>query len=110
MDFSISHKAPPVQTRRVKIVRPVVSGPFERASSRLQELPLGDAGTPSLCEEAEGLGFFFAGIGPYFFADGDALRMQRLAGDLDTSVLEIENAFARDLLRYIEEERQRVSG
>ena len=74
------------------------------------DLPLADAGTPSLCEEAEQLGFFFAGIGPYFFTDGDALRMQRLAVDLDTSVLEIENAFARDLLHYIEEERQRVRG
>ena len=46
-------------------------------------------------------GFFFSGLGPGFAADGDALLLQFLAEDLDLSLIEIENPFAKDLLAYV---------
>lgn len=72
------------------------------------ELPLSQPATPHLCRAAEEEGFFFSGIGPFFAGDGDALRLQFLNVKLDTNLLQIENAFARELLDYIAAERQRV--
>jgi hypothetical protein len=73
------------------------------------ELPLSQVGTPHLCHAAEQHGFFFSGIGPCFAADGDALRLQRLNVPLDTSQLQLESSFARELVSYVESERQRVA-
>jgi hypothetical protein len=47
-------------------------------------------------------------LAPYFLPDGDALRMQFLGVDLDTSLLQIESLLARELLTYMEEDRRRV--
>lgn len=72
------------------------------------ELPLAQSGAPALCVLAEGLGFFFAGIGPSFADDGDVLILQYLNVELDTSLAKIANPFARELLQYINSERARV--
>jgi hypothetical protein len=72
------------------------------------ELPLAQPETAEVCRAAEEAGFFFAGLGPAFAADGDALLMQYLAEDLDLSLIEIENPFAKDLLAYVGRERERV--
>ena len=72
------------------------------------ELPLGQPETAEVCRAAEEAGFFFSGLGPAFAADGDALLMQFLTEDLDLSLIEIENPFAKDLLAYIGGERERV--
>jgi hypothetical protein len=72
------------------------------------ELPLAQPETAEVCRAAEGDGFFFSGLGPAFAADGDALLMQFLAEDLDLSLIEIENPFAKDLLAYVGRERERV--
>lgn len=72
------------------------------------ELPLGDARTPALVEEAEEEGFFFAGLGPSFLPGGDALVMQRIASDLDFGRIEVANEFAVELLAYIRADRDRV--
>jgi hypothetical protein len=72
------------------------------------ELPLAQPATRALCEEAEAVGFFFSGVGPYFAPDGDVLRMQHLGVPLDASLLQVENPFARELLAYVEAERRRV--
>ena len=72
------------------------------------ELPLVQPETAAVCRAAEEAGFFFSGLGPAFFADGDALLMQFLAEDLDLSLIEIENPFAKDLLAYVGRERERV--
>ncbi|HSF24491.1 MAG TPA: hypothetical protein VLE20_09710, partial [Blastocatellia bacterium] len=53
-------------------------------------------------------GFFFCGLGPAFAADGDALLMQFLTEDLDLSLIEIENPFAKELLGYVAHEWERV--
>ncbi len=74
------------------------------------ELPLTDAGTPAACEALEGDGFFFSGVAPLYFPEGDVLRLQFLNVDLDTSLLQIESLFARSLLNYVDQERQRVRG
>ncbi len=73
------------------------------------ELPLGQPATAALCEQAEADGFFFSGLGPYFAADGDVLRLQYLAVPLDAGQLQVERPFARELLGYVESERRRVS-
>jgi hypothetical protein len=72
------------------------------------ELPLTEPGTPEVCEAVEEEGFFFSGIAPLYFPEGDVLRLQFLNVDLDTSVLQIESPFARSLLTYVEEERRRI--
>ena len=72
------------------------------------ELPLAQPETAEVCRAAEEAGFFFSGLGPAFAADGDALLMQYLAEDLDLSLIEIENPFAKDLLAYVGRERERV--
>lgn len=72
------------------------------------DLPLNQPGTPELCRAVEAVGFFFSAIGPCFCEDGDALRLQWLNVTLDTSLLQIENPFGRELVAYINQERQRA--
>lgn len=74
------------------------------------DLPLRDAGMPAVAAAAEAEGFFFCGFGPDYLPEGDALRMQWLGVPIDPALLQIESPFARDLLDYIESERQRVGG
>jgi hypothetical protein len=73
------------------------------------ELPLAQSGTPEVCEAVEEDGFFFSGVAPLYGPEGDVLRLQFLNVELDTSVLQIENPLARSLLKYVEQERERVS-
>jgi hypothetical protein len=72
------------------------------------ELPLAQSETAEICRAVEQDGFFFSGLGPAFAADGDALLMQFLAEDLDLSLIEIENPFAKELFAYVAHERERV--
>jgi hypothetical protein len=72
------------------------------------ELPLSQAGTPEVCRAAEADGFFFSGVAPLYFPEGDVLRLQYLNVTIDTAALQIESPFARTLLTYIEQERQRT--
>jgi hypothetical protein len=72
------------------------------------ELPLSQPGTAAVCEAAEEDGFFFSGVAPLYLTGGDAIRLQHLAVELDTSLLQIENPFARELLDYVERERART--
>jgi hypothetical protein len=78
-----------------------------RAEVVYVELPLRQPGTPAVCEAAEVDGFFFSGVAPLYLECGDALRLQYLAVELDASLLQIENPFARELLAYAERERGR---
>lgn len=72
------------------------------------ELPLAQSGTAEACRAAEELGFYFCGLGPAFAADGDALLLQYLTEDIDLSLLQIDDPFARDLLAYVGQERERA--
>ena len=72
------------------------------------ELPLVQPETTEVCRAAEEEGFFFSGLGPAFAADGDALLMQFIVEDLDLSLIQIENPFAKELLAYAGRERERV--
>jgi anti-sigma regulatory factor (Ser/Thr protein kinase) len=74
------------------------------------ELPLAQPATAQVCEAAEADGFFFSGIGPRFAADGDVLRLQYLAEPLDTAQLQVLNPFGKELLAYVDAERERVAG
>jgi hypothetical protein len=74
------------------------------------ELPLTEAGTPEACQALESEGFFFSGVAPLYFPEGDVLRLQFLNVELDTSVLQIESPFARSLLAYVDQERQGTRG
>ncbi|NSW87561.1 MAG: GNAT family N-acetyltransferase [Syntrophobacteraceae bacterium] len=73
-------------------------------------LPLAQAGTPRLCRAAEEQGFFFSGVMPHFAPDGDFLRLQYLNAELRPERIHVSSAFARELLGYILEERERVGG
>lgn len=72
------------------------------------DLPLAQGGTPYLCDAAEADGFFFAGVRPHFAPDGDFLRLQYLNTELDPGRIHLASPFARELLTYILEERERV--
>jgi hypothetical protein len=50
------------------------------------------------------------GLGPHFAPDGDALRLQYLAVELDPARLQVASPFARELLAYVARERARVGG
>jgi GNAT superfamily N-acetyltransferase len=71
-------------------------------------LPLAQGGTPYLCEAAEGDGFFFSGVQPEFAPDGDFLRLQYLNAPLDLERIHLSSPFARELLDYLLQERERV--
>lgn len=73
------------------------------------EIPMAQPSAPALCEQAEGIGFFFAGVGPSFCADGDALILQCLNVEIDPSLVALANPFAKELLEYVERERARVA-
>ena len=71
-------------------------------------LPLAQAGTPELCEQAEADGFFFSGLGPRFLAEGDALCLQYVPSDLDPALLTVASPFGHELLAYVTAESARV--
>ncbi len=72
------------------------------------ELPLCQAGVAALCRSAEDVGFFFSGIGPAFAGDGDALLLQLPREEVDSSLVQIDELFARELLTYVDAERTRI--
>jgi hypothetical protein len=72
------------------------------------ELPLAQPATADLCRAAETDGYFFSGMGPAFAADGDALLLQYLAEEIDTTQIQIANPFARELLDYVNRHREQV--
>lgn len=72
-------------------------------------LPLTQPETPALCEAAEKSGFFFSGVMPCCLPEGDALVMQYLSVPLDVSLVQVANAFGKELLDYVEQDRQRVA-
>jgi hypothetical protein len=80
------------------------------AEAVLLELPLAQVGAPEVCRAAEADGFFFAGVGPAFATDGDALLLQLVREPLDPTLLQIENPAAQDLLAYIAAEQVRLRG
>ena len=71
-------------------------------------LPLAQGATPYLCQAAEGDGFFFSGVLPHFAPDGDFLRLQHLNIELDPATIHLYSPFAKDLLAYILQEKERV--
>lgn len=81
-----------------------------RAEVVYLDLPLSQPGCAEICEVAEGEGFFFGGVGPFFLEDGDALRLQYLNCELDASQVQVFSPFGRELLDYAEAERKRVGG
>lgn len=70
------------------------------------DLPLAAPGMPAVAAALERAGFFFSGIAPHFLPSGDALRLQRLNCDIDTSLLQIADPFARELVAYVEHQRR----
>jgi len=74
------------------------------------QLPLAHPATPELCERAREEGFFFSSLAPLACFVGDALRMQYCIQEVDTNLLQLENSFARELLAFIRQDRQRVQG
>jgi len=72
-------------------------------------LPLAQGGAPYLCEAAEADGFFFSGIQPHCAADGDFLRLQFLNAELDPARIHLSSPFAKELLAYVLQEKERVA-
>jgi hypothetical protein len=118
-DIVVEHE-PEVQTGTIRVRRAGAdtAAAVRQACARLcdgcgakavtLELPLVQPEIAEVCSGAEAAGFFFSGLGPAFAADGDALLMQFLTEDLDLSLIEIENPFAKELLTYVGRERERI--
>lgn len=80
------------------------------------ELPLADPAIADLTHAAERLGYFFCGVGPAFgnaaqegngeASSGDCLLMQLLREDLDASLVQVEQPFAKELLDYVDGQRR----
>jgi anti-sigma regulatory factor (Ser/Thr protein kinase) len=73
------------------------------------DVPLADPATPALLDVTDSLGYCFAGIGPGFLPDGDALLLQRVDPPLDFDQIELASPFAAELLGYIRGDRDRVA-
>lgn len=73
------------------------------------DLPLAQAATPGLWEQAEAAGFFFAGVWPHAAADGDLLRLTRLAARFDMGLLRLYSDPALELGAYVEGEMTRAA-
>jgi hypothetical protein len=117
-EISVEHE-PEVQTGTIRVHRVGAdsAAAIRQAHAKLLvdgtkavtlELPLAQPATAELCRDAEAEGFFFSGLGPAFAADGDALLLQFLAEDLDLSLIQIANPFAKELLGYVSRQRERV--
>lgn len=74
------------------------------------DLPLAQLDTMVLCERAEDAGFFFAGVWPHAAADGDMLRLSRLAAPMDLNLLRLHSDFVHELARYVNAEMTRALG
>ena len=72
------------------------------------QIPLSQPGAPKLCRSIEREGFFFSALCPGFAEDGDALRLQYLNTQIDFSLLQLNHSWAREILRYVEQERSRI--
>ncbi|GAB6037522.1 hypothetical protein JCM15519_20810 [Fundidesulfovibrio butyratiphilus] len=73
------------------------------------DLPLAQPATALVCEQAEAAGFFFAGVWPHEAADGDVLRLTRLAAPLDLDRLRFSAPFSREVAAYVGKEMERAS-
>lgn len=73
------------------------------------DLPLAQAATPGLWEQAESAGFFFAGVWPHAATDGDLLRLTRLAASFDMGLLRLFSDPAIELGAYVEAEMTRAA-
>ena len=68
-------------------------------------LNLSDPLTGAYTPQFEKLGFFFAGILPGGFKDGDALMLQYLNNvPIDYAAIQVKSAMAKKLLAYVKEQ------
>ena len=68
-------------------------------------LNLSDPLTGTYAPQFEKLGFFFAGILPGGFRDGDALILQYLNNvPIDYAAIQVKSAIAKRLLAYVKEQ------
>ncbi len=74
------------------------------------DLPLAQRSTSELCELAEAVGFFFAGVWPHAAEDGDMLRLSRLATPIDMNLLQLHPEFSHELSQYVGTEMARTMG
>ena len=73
-------------------------------------LDLSDPMTCVYTAQFEKMGFFFAGILPGGFADGDALILQYLNNvSIDYNTIQVKSAIAAKLLAYIKEQDPNVN-
>ena len=81
-----------------------------RSASRSVQLsaPLDDPGLALLTGAARDLGFFFCGMGPAFGEGRDLLLLQYLSEPLDTSKLQLFTQLAKDLVTFIDSDRDSV--
>ncbi|MGJ0507096.1 MAG: hypothetical protein ACR652_08155 [Methylocystis sp.] len=70
--------------------------------------PLQDPALPRLAACARELGFYFCGLGPAFLGDHDALLLQSAKQPVDVTKLQLFADHARELVRFIEEDRRIV--
>ncbi len=61
-----------------------------------------------LVEDVQKIGFFFCGVVPSFLEGEDALRFEYLNTKISLDNIEIEGEDAKELVRYINTQRQRV--
>ncbi len=72
------------------------------------EIPLSQPGVDEVCNAAENYGFFFCGLGPYFYSDSDAIRMVYMKEQIDWDQLQILSPFGQTICQYSRNEYERI--
>lgn len=72
--------------------------------------PMSAPGLPLLSDAARSIGFFFCGVGPAFATNDDVLLLQYLNQPLDTGKLQIFADRAKEILKFIEQDRHSATG
>jgi len=66
----------------------------------LLQLPINDPTTATVANELAADGFHLTGIGPWFLAEGDSLRLAYLTEPVDPTQMKFQEPFGEELVRY----------
>lgn len=115
-DLTVEYEAP-VQTGTIHISRIGKNTSLAITKARRElfdtdakaltlEIPLNQLGINDALKAAQAEGFYFCGLGPAFADGSDALILQLPREEIDINLVQIDHPFAKELLAYVDAQRQ----